>query len=109
MKGSKIKSSVMKNMVLGGRQYKTFFTPKFENRKPFTVPDPHLIYSAIPGKIMKILVKPGKKIRPGDTILIMDSMKMMNNIISLHGGIIKDVFVTKGEIIPKKHLIAELE
>jgi biotin carboxyl carrier protein len=104
-----MKSKDIKTLQIGGTDYKTFHTSKFSRRKPFEIPDHNLIYSAIPGKILKVLVKPGQKIESGDAIVILEAMKMENKIITACSGIIKNIHVKEGETIPNKFLIAELE
>lgn len=89
--------------------YQTLLTTKFVNRKPYIPPDHRKIYSYIPGTVVKILAEPGAKLEPGDAIVILDAMKMMNRVTLPDGGVIKIIHVREGETIPRKHLIAELE
>jgi biotin carboxyl carrier protein len=96
-------------LTIGETDYQTLLTSKFENRKPYIPPDHKKIYSYIPGTVVKILAKPGQELAPGDAIVILDAMKMMNRVTLLDGGIIKTINVREGETIPKKHLIAELK
>lgn len=104
-----LKSRDIKTLEIGGTGYKTFFTSKFNNRKSFEIPDRNLIYSAIPGKILQVMVKPGQKIETGDTVVVLEAMKMENRIITTCSGTIKNIYVKAGETIPNKFLIAELE
>lgn len=109
----KVNNIIKKNnyvtLSIGETNYQTLLTKKFKNRKPYIPADFQKIYSYIPGTIVKVLVKPGQLVAPGDTIAILDAMKMMNRIILVEGGIIKSINVREGEIVPRKHLIAEVE
>ena len=44
-------------LQLDGVEYKTTFTKKWLNRKPWTEPNPNLIEAHIPGTILSINVK----------------------------------------------------
>ena len=90
-------------------EYKTLISLKYEKRKPFISHNPKKIFSVIPGTVVKIMAKPGKSVKPGEAIVILEAMKMMNRIILPLGGVIKKINVNVGEVIPKKYLIAELK
>jgi pyruvate carboxylase len=112
--GKKLISSIvadlpLEDLEIGGTEYKTTYTSKFRKRQAFVAPDPRRILSAIPGKIIKVLVKKGQKINAGDPVVILEAMKMMNQIAALHDGVIKSVNVREGETIPKKYLLVEME
>jgi acetyl-CoA carboxylase biotin carboxyl carrier protein len=42
-------------------------------------------------------VKPGDKVKKGDVIFIIESMKLMNEVISEFDGIVGDIFIKNGE------------
>ena len=90
-------------------EYQTLITSKFTRRKPYVPYDHKKIYSYIPGTVVKILAEKGETLEQGDAIVILEAMKMMNRIILPEGGTIKNIYVSEGENIPKKYLIADLE
>ena len=53
--------------------------------------------SGMPGKIVKIFVKPGDEIKEGDPILIMEAMKMENEMRAAKDVRIKEILVKEGE------------
>ena len=53
--------------------------------------------SGMPGKIVKIFVKPGDKLKEGDPILIMEAMKMENEMRAASEVTIKEIFAKEGE------------
>ena len=59
--------------------------------------------------VIIIKIKKGDKIRKGDTVLIVEAMKMENSIKSLHEGEVKNVFVNKNDVITKNSNLIELE
>jgi biotin carboxyl carrier protein len=89
--------------------YNTLLTKKFQNRKVYKPVDPKMILSYIPGTILEIFVKEGKKLEAGDPILILEAMKMRNIVTIPVSGKLKKIYVKEGETIPKNFLIAEVE
>jgi glutaconyl-CoA decarboxylase len=55
-----------------------------------------VIVAPIPGLIMEVLVKVGDSAAPGQVLLIMEAMKMLNNITSSVAGMVREVRVQKG-------------
>lgn len=60
---------------------------------------------AMPGKVLQILVKPGEPVKAGQTILILEAMKMENSITCPFDGFINNIFVAEGDTIPALSLI----
>jgi biotin carboxyl carrier protein len=89
--------------------YETKLTKKFLGRSKYLKNDPRKIYSFIPGIIRKILVNEGKKILAGDSLLILEAMKMENILLSSVEGKIKKVYVKEGETVMKNHILIEIE
>jgi biotin carboxyl carrier protein len=89
--------------------YKTYFTVKYKNRKPYQEDDPKKVSAFIPGKIKKVFVKKGSKVKEGDKLLILEAMKMNNNIFSPMKGVVKEVYVTAGLSVAKNSLLVEFE
>ncbi len=94
---------------IDGVKYKTILTDKFKNRKPYIIKNPKMILSFIPGTILNIFIKEGKKVKKGDKLLILEAMKMKNDIIAPMNGIIKKIHVKEKDIVANKQLIIELE
>jgi biotin carboxyl carrier protein len=99
----------LKTLSIWDRDYKTFLTKKFENRKPYIAHDPLKVYSFLPGTIQKLIVKEGQIVKKGEPMLILESMKMMNIVRVPIDGKVKSIHVQPGEKIPKDHLIVEFE
>jgi len=55
-----------------------------------------VITAPIPGLIMDIKVKVGDTVLAGETLAIMEAMKMENNIVSNVAGVIKEIPIQKG-------------
>lgn len=98
-----------KNLVVQGAVYKTTFTKKFENRLNYISPDPNQIYSFIPGTIIDIFVKTKQKVKEGETLLLLEAMKMENQVRMPFDGEIVKIHIKEGEVIPNRHLMLEIK
>ena len=60
----------------------------------------------MPGKVVKINVKEGNVVEPGTIMIVVEAMKMENNIVATGKGTVKQVLVQEGEMVDnKKQLI----
>lgn len=55
--------------------------------------------AGMPGKIVDIFVKPGDKVKAKQSLLIMEAMKMENEMRASHEATIKEVLVKKGQSV----------
>ena len=60
------------------------------------------------GNIWKILKKVGDVVKVGDTILILEAMKMENNIVAPKDGTIVSLLVKEGESVDSGSTLLEL-
>lgn len=51
--------------------------------------------SPMPGEVVKVMVKTGDKVKKGDTLLVLTSMKMENAIEAFEDGTVEEVYVTE--------------
>jgi biotin carboxyl carrier protein len=89
--------------------YKTRISLKFQTRKPYKPVDPRRILSFIPGTVLEIFVKEGDSVSKGDTLMLLDAMKMQNKLKCNIEGRVKNVPVIKGDKVSKGTLLVELE
>jgi len=101
--------SEFKELNIDGTIYTTLLNKKFENRKKWSRPDPKEIYSFIPGKVIKLLIKEGQVVAKGEVIIIHQAMKMNNKILMPFDGKIKSILVKEEQQIPNKHLMVIIE
>lgn len=67
------------------------------------------IKAPLPGNVVKILVSNGQNVKRGDVLLTMESMKMENNIIAEHDGIIRHIHVQPGQSVMQDDLLIDFE
>ena len=63
----------------------------------------------ITGKILSVNVKPGDEIKEGDTLCILESMKMENPILAPVDGTISQVGVNADQVVKPGETIAIIE
>ncbi len=68
-----------------------------------------IIEVPITGKILSVNVKPGDKVKEGDTICILESMKMENPILATVDGTIGQVSVNANQVVSPGETIATIE
>jgi biotin carboxyl carrier protein len=71
--------------------------------------DSNRIIAPIPGRVFKIEVKEGSQVKKGDLIMIIEAMKMENNITASKDCKISKLLVTLNEMVEAGHQLAEIE
>lgn len=104
------------------REVKTSKTPKLVRKpavpsgdnatvktsKPSEKKGAGVIKAPLPGTILKLNVKPGDIVKQGDSLLIMEAMKMENNITADKEGEILSVAVTVGGSVLEGDTLVEI-
>lgn len=67
------------------------------------------IEAPMPGLILSVSVSPGDTVKKGDSLLVLEAMKMENLIQAPQDGVVKKVAVSQGEAVEKKSLLVEFE
>jgi biotin carboxyl carrier protein len=65
------------------------------------------VKAPMPGLVLNIMVSEGTTVTKGDSLLILEAMKMENMIKSPADGIIKKISVTKGDKVEKNEVLIE--
>jgi biotin carboxyl carrier protein len=89
--------------------YETKLTRKYQQRKPYHLIDSNKIAAIIPGVINRINVVKGQSIKNGDSLLILEAMKMLNDIKSHRQGRVKAINVKQGDMVAKGEVLIEIE
>ena len=67
------------------------------------------VEAPLPGRILEVCVKVGDTVKRGQRVVILDAMKMENNITTDYAGTIKQVLVNVGEAVPANAILVEVE
>ncbi|MBE0644870.1 MAG: acetyl-CoA carboxylase biotin carboxyl carrier protein subunit [Bacteroidetes bacterium] len=95
--------------VIDDSQYETRLTEKFKFRRPYAKPNPKHVLAYIPGVIQELRVQAGQTVKWGDSLLVLEAMKMKNDVTALYDGTVKSVHVQKNERVIKNQLLIEFE
>ncbi len=96
-------------LVLEEGTFKTQSTRKFEMRQPYAPINDKVITAFIPGTIRDVFVTANKKVKKGEVLLILDAMKMENQLTAPCNGTVKKVNVKKDDRVTKSQVLVELK
>ena len=65
--------------------------------------------SPMPGTILKVNVKEGDTVKAGDSVVILEAMKMENDITAPKDGVVKKIFVNEKQTVAKCEALFEVE
>lgn len=68
-----------------------------------------VVAAPMPGKVVKVLVSVGQKVKVGDVILILEAMKMENEIRSPYDGTVKEVRISAGSGVAAEEPLVIME
>ena len=66
------------------------------------------VNAPMPGNILDVKVKPGDSVKAGDTLLILEAMKMENEISAPQDGTIATIDVRKGDVVDSGALLCTM-
>jgi biotin carboxyl carrier protein len=63
------------------------------------------VKAPMPGKVLKVLVKPGDAVEEGQSLLVLEAMKMENVIKAVLSGEVSNVPISEGQAVEKGALL----
>ncbi|GAB4153048.1 MAG: hypothetical protein Fur0037_21850 [Planctomycetota bacterium] len=67
------------------------------------------IRAAMPGIVVDVRAVEGKEVAEGETLVVLEAMKMQNPLPAEHGGTVRKVHVEKGATVSAGDLLVEIE
>ncbi len=67
------------------------------------------IQAMMPGLVAKIMVEVGHVLEPGSPVLVLEAMKMQNEVVTEQGGRIAEIFVQEGKAVETGSNMVRLE
>jgi pyruvate carboxylase subunit B len=67
------------------------------------------VTTAMPGTIVDVLVDTGKQVKAGDPVLVIEAMKMENEIQAPISGTVNNIFVSKGDAVKPNEALIEIQ
>jgi len=65
------------------------------------------IKAPMPGLVLNVIVTEGQEVNKGDSLLVLEAMKMENIIKSPTGGIVKKILIRKGDKVEKNEILLQ--
>lgn len=67
------------------------------------------IHAPMPGLVLRVLVEPGQQVAAGAGLLVLEAMKMENELRAPNAGTIKALHASPGDAVGKNDLLIEFE
>ncbi|HPC82961.1 MAG TPA: hypothetical protein P5234_06190 [Thermoanaerobaculaceae bacterium] len=67
------------------------------------------ITAIMPGLIIKVLKHEGDRVQPGDVVVVLEAMKMQNELHAKQGGVVKQILVKEGDSVEMRQVLAVIE
>lgn len=69
---------------------------------------PRIVKAVMPGIVREVMVAPGQAVEKGQPLLILEAMKMQNEVRALEPGTVRAVFVAKSDTVDKGARLVEI-
>ena len=69
----------------------------------------HTIAAELVGTVLKVVARAGEAVTAGDTIVLLESMKMEIPVLTEYAGIVRDVAVEEGDNVQEGDVLAVVE
>jgi biotin carboxyl carrier protein len=69
----------------------------------------HAIVAELVGNVMSVVVQEGTPVSAGDTIVILESMKMEIPVLTEYDGVVRDLSVSVGEVVQEGDVLAVID
>lgn len=96
------REGTMHHITLGGANIAVEIVDPLALRRKGTDDDAGaggILKALMPGRVVRLLVKTGDVVRRGQSLLILEAMKMENDIQSPVDGVVDEIFINAGDTI----------
>jgi len=63
----------------------------------------------MPGKVFKLVAQPGEQVAEGQVVMILEAMKMENEIVAPQAGTVDAILVKEGDLVETDTVLATLK
>ena len=67
------------------------------------------VVSPMPGKVFKLVAQPGDQVAEGQVVMILEAMKMENEIVAPQAGTVDAILVKEGDLVETDTVLATLK
>ena len=68
-----------------------------------------VLKAPMPGLVLRVLVEPGREVQAGEGVVVLEAMKMENELKAATGGVVARVLVEPGQAVEKGAVLVECE
>jgi glutaconyl-CoA/methylmalonyl-CoA decarboxylase subunit gamma len=104
-----LKTPILVRKEVGSNPGENRISPKEASVIKSGKPGSNNLKAPLPGSIIRILVKSGDVIKKGDVLLVMESMKMENNILAEKDVVVKSIFIQEGNSVMQDDVLIDFE
>jgi biotin carboxyl carrier protein len=98
--GQPFRVEIQRERELGGRS---------RRKKAAAEASEQTVIAPMPGKVVKLLVKPGDVVRAGDGIVVVEAMKMENELKASVAGTVKEIRTEEGKTVNGGDVLVVIE
>jgi biotin carboxyl carrier protein len=98
----------------GGEEFEIEIADELEHRGTTSAAhhldlDVEEVKAPMPGVVVSIEVEKGQEVDPGTPVVIVEAMKMQNEIATVVGGAVKEIRVNEGDIVDSQKTLVVIE
>jgi biotin carboxyl carrier protein len=67
------------------------------------------VLAIMPGKIIRVMVEVGQSVKEGESVCVLEAMKMENELHTRQSGVVRTVHVKPGDDVEKDQVLVEIE
>jgi len=96
-------------LIIDHTVYETELTDTYRRSRAYELKDRNYLNAFLPGLIAEVKVKVGDVVKAGSPLLILEAMKMLNEIDLTYDVKVEEIFVKVGDIVSKNQILMKVE
>ena len=64
--------------------------------------------ASIPGNVIKVLVTEGQEVKEGESLVVVEAMKMETNVVASADGVVEKILAKEGQQVKTGELLVQL-
>ncbi len=97
------------DLIVDGVAYRTRLPERYRRRRPYVPVDHSQVRAQMPGRIVKLLAVPGTRVDEYTPILVLEAMKMENEVRAGRAGRLAAYLVAEGQVVEKGAVLFALD
>jgi acetyl/propionyl-CoA carboxylase alpha subunit len=76
--------------------------------RPVSATDRESANSPMPGQVLRVLVREGQQVKTGDSLVVLEAMKMEQTIRTTIDGVVKSILVVTGQVVVPGQMLVQM-